>query len=73
MQKINLLGDENILANTDWFEDETVKVIEKPSSEGNMENSNTTVKRELAIELLRQGLKEEAVCRILNISPDLLP
>ncbi len=34
---------------------------------------NATARRELAMELLQQGLTEEAVCRILNIRSNDLP
>jgi hypothetical protein len=34
---------------------------------------NAAAKRMLAAELLAQGITEEAVCRILNISSDSLP
>ncbi|MBK5275597.1 MAG: hypothetical protein JJE30_11165 [Desulfuromonadales bacterium] len=36
-------------------------------------NGNDAAKLEIAAELLMQGLSEEAVCRILNISADKLP
>lgn len=36
-------------------------------------SSNETAKREMATELINQGFSEEAICRILNLSPEQLP
>jgi DNA-binding NarL/FixJ family response regulator len=47
-------------------------VIEQEIHEPASLIGNDIAKREMAIELLQQGLSEEAVCRILNISHDLL-
>ena len=36
-------------------------------------DSNAIAKREIASELMLQGLSDAAICRILNISPEQLP
>lgn len=35
--------------------------------------TNYAVRQEMAEALLSQGLNEEAVCRLLNIAPELIP
>lgn len=72
MTRINL-GEKNELA----FSVQSMRCQDELENELHPEkrpvNSNETVKREMATELLLQGFTEKAICQILNISPDQMP
>ena len=51
-----------------YQEDAAAEIIRK-TEEKVAVDSNATAKREIASELMQQGLSDEAICRILNISP----
>jgi len=74
MIRINL-GEMNELAHfiqTMRDKEEIAVEMEMEKQEKPVVNGNKTVKLEMAAELLMQGLSEEAVCRILNLSSELL-
>ena len=55
------------------YQEQVVEEIIKKTEEKVAVDSNATAKREIATELMMQGLSDEAICRILNISPEQLP
>jgi len=55
------------------YKEEMEEEMERKRDEKSAVNSNETAKREMASELMMQGFSGEAICRILNISPDRLP
>jgi len=75
MTKINL-GEMNELAlsvQSMRYKEDIAEDMERNKENKIAVNSNETAKREMAVELMVQGFSEEAICRILNISPDQLP
>lgn len=74
MTRINL-GEMNELAlsvQSMRYKEDIAEEMKRKRNEKTL-NSNETAKLEIAAELLMQGFSEEAVCRILNISPEVLP
>ncbi len=74
MIRINL-GEMNELALFIQTMRDKVEIAEKMESEKQEKpvvSGNETVKLEMAVELLMQGLSEGAICRILNLSSELL-
>lgn len=73
MPRINL-GERNEQA---MFAGGLMKQLEYPEEIEEPEEpplrGNDAVKREMASELLKQGLTEAAVCRILNLTEEQLP
>ena len=75
MTLINL-GEMNELALTIQsmrYKEDIAKKMEQEKEVKKEKNANETARREIALELLMQGLSDDAVCRILNISHDQLP
>ena len=75
MTKINL-GERNELVLSSQamlYKEKIAEEIEIVKQEKPAVNGNEAAKMEIAAELIFQGLSDEAVCRILNISPELLP
>jgi len=74
MTKINLAELSELVLYEQVVMNETVPTHdEQEIKEPVTLSGNEIAKREMAAELLQQGLSEEAVCRILNISHSLLP
>ena len=55
------------------YQEEVAAEIIKKTEENVAVDSNAAAKREIASELMLQGLSDAAICRILNISPEQLP
>jgi len=75
MTRINL-GEMNELAlftQAMRYKEDMAEEMERKREEKPFINANEMAKREIATELMLQGFLEEAICRILNISPDKLP
>jgi len=75
MTRINL-GERNQLMlsiEAEQYKVEVEREVELKKQEKQSVNSNDTAKREMATELINQGFSEEAICRILHISPDQMP
>ena len=70
MPKINLLEMNELALSIKaiQYKEEIAKQIEGKPSNKSLVNSNEIAKLKMAVQLLIQGLSEEAVCRILNIS-----
>ena len=56
-----------------YQEEDVTAEFSKETEEKVAVDSNAAAKREIATELMMQGLSDEAICRILNISPEQLP
>ena len=75
MMRINLAERNNLalaVQSMRYQEDVAAEIIKK-TEEKVAVDSNATAKREIASELMLQGLSDAAICRILNISPEQLP
>jgi hypothetical protein len=75
MTRINL-GERNDLAlcvQSMRYKEDVAEEIQRMKVEKVAVDSNETAKREIATELMNQGLSEVAICRILNITEDQLP
>ena len=55
------------------YQEEVAAEFSRETEEKVAVDSNATAKREIASELMLQGLSDAAICRILNISPEQLP
>jgi len=75
MTRINL-GERNELAlaiQAEKYKENITLEMERKKEEKTTVSPNEVAKREMATELINQGFSEEAICRILNISPDQMP
>lgn len=75
MTRINL-GERNELSlslQAMRYKEEIAEEIKRRKEDKTVVNSNEIEKLGMATELMRQGISEAAICRILNISPDQLP
>ena len=75
MTRINLgeMNELSLSVQSTRYQEDIAEEMEYEKQERPAINSNETAKREMATELMLQGFSEEAICRILNISPDQLP
>ena len=72
MSRINLSerNESALFTQVIRYKENIAQEMEKIKKEKITVNSNETAKREMATELMLQGFSEEAICRILNISPE---
>jgi len=75
MTRINL-GERNDLAlcvQSMRYKEDVAEGIQRQKVEKVAVGSNEIAKREIATELMHQGLSDQAICRILNITVDQMP
>jgi len=75
MIKINL-GERNemiLSSQSEQYKANTALDRDRKKEEKTTVSPNEVAKREMATELINQGFSEEAICRILHISPDQMP
>lgn len=74
MTRINL-GERNDMAlaiQAEQYKENIALEMERKKEEKSVVSPNELAKREIATELMHQGFSEEAICRILNLSPEQL-
>lgn len=75
MTRINLAerNDLSLAVQSMRHQEDVSKEIIRQKVEKVAVGSNETAKREIATELMHQGLSDQAICRILNITADQMP
>ena len=75
MIRINLAerNDLSLAVQSMQYQEDVAAEIIRKTEEKVAVDSNATAKREIAAELMLQGLSDAAICRILNISTEQLP